>query len=384
MCRLPNHPRARAVAGVLFALVVPACAEQVVAPTTDAHVDGPYADAGPTADGDPYGTLVDAAPDHAPDGPRWPDGFIPAPRNVPSGLLCDIPADYVAQGGDPVNPPCALEIDQLAPPPPAAAPQQLRVVTWNVHFGDHAAGVLLAFAQQPALRDADVIVLQEVPRLDGESDPARINLARELAQALQLNYAFGVEWDRHEVADGGEHGLATLSRYPIGNASLIRHTKVWPGSYYDERQEYGGKATLALDLLVGDRRVRVYNAHFENRDATGAGRATQCGEVLADAALPGQPALQILGGDLNTFLCSPALVDCTQAPFAEAAIQNLLAAGWVDLLPGYDSWTMKGLDLVPMRLDWIFGQGLSPASHAVLQDVRPSDHVPAIATAWIQ
>jgi endonuclease/exonuclease/phosphatase family metal-dependent hydrolase len=326
----------------------------------------------------------DAAADRADAAPAWPEGFALAPRHVPAGLLCDIPADYIARGGDPTNPPCALEVDQLAPPPPGALPTTLSVVSWNVEFGKDTAAVRLAFAQRAELRDADVILLQEVPRGDGKSDPPGVNLARELAQALHRNYAFGVEWDRHEVPAGGEHGLATLSRFPIGNAALIRHTKVWPGSYYDERKEYGGKATLAVDLVVGGQRLRVYNAHFENRDATGLGRAAQCAEVRADAESAGQPARQLLGGDLNTFLCNPALLDCTTAPWAEPLVKELLAAGWVDLLPGYASWTLRGLDLVPLRLDWIFARGLTPTSHAVLQDVRAADHVPLVATTALQ
>jgi len=39
---------------------------------------------------------------------------------------------------------------------------------------------------------------------------------------------------------------------------------------------------------------------------------------------------------------------------------------------------------VPLRLDWIFARGLTPTSHAVLQDVRPADHVPLQATARLE
>ncbi len=312
-------------------------------------------------------------------GGGWPTGFTPTQPNLPPGYLCDIPPDYVQNGGDPVNPPCQLESDQLSDRNRFDVPLSLKIVTWNVEWGKDSVGVSTALLTEPALIDADILLLQEVPRNDKEGYPPNINLARQLAQQLKMNYVFGVEWDRRLDNDQeGEHGLATLSKYPIGNALLIRHTPL--SDFYQEKSHYGGRATLALDLVIGDERVRVYNAHLATRDFTGQGRAVQGDEILADAHLAGQPTVQLLGGDLNTFLCNPLLATCNDPAAAEPVIVNVLNDGWTDLLPTFNSWTQLGLDFFGQRLDWLFAKQVTPALWDVLQDVDPADHRPVIAT----
>ncbi len=372
---------------VVLLVLLTACSSPPASPAPDLAVDAPTPapdlavdarGADRAAADRPRGEPLAAdlgAPDAA-----WPAGFVPAPRNVPSGHLCTIPADYVSKGGDPVHPPCDVEADTFSDLTPSQIPNPLalKVVSWNVEWGRHAAAVESAFVSVPDLIDADVIFLQEVPRDDQESDPPGINLARQLAQVKKLNYVFAVEWDRRLKADqGGEHGVVVLARYPIGNVTQLRHTPLH--DFYAEKQDFGGRMTLGVDLAIGARRVRLYSAHLCTRDYSGAGRAKQGAEILADAALPGQPAAQVLGGDLNTFLCNPLVATCNLPPDAEQVVQDLLAAGWTDLLPGFTSWTQLGVGLLPQRLDWLFGQAVVPKTHAVLQKIKAADHAPVVA-----
>ncbi|MBW2523067.1 MAG: endonuclease/exonuclease/phosphatase family protein, partial [Deltaproteobacteria bacterium] len=300
-------------------------------PTTSVE---PPVDAGGGGTRPEASTTTDAGVDASDGGAGWPEGFVPTPQNVPSGQLCNIPDDYVANGGDPVNPPCELESDRFSDRDRFDVPNALRWATWNVEWGRNADLVLDLLATDPGLGDIDILMLQEVPRHDQEGTVPGINLTREIAQQQQLDYVFAVEWDRRENADeGGEHGLAILSKYPIGNASLIRHTPCY--DHYSEKGHYGGRATLAVDLAIGDRRVRVYDAHYATRDVDGTCRAMQGDEVLADAHLPTQPVVQLLGGDFNTVICTPLLHLCNDPSYAEAVVRALQLDSWTDLLPTF-------------------------------------------------
>jgi hypothetical protein len=166
---------------------------------------------------------VDAGPTDAgeevPPPPPPPPDFDAAPTNVPEGPLCEEP-------DDPARPRCAIEVDNSIARETSGA-RELRIVAWNVRFGAESAAILDALRNNDALR-ADVLLLSEVARADSQSDPVGIHQARDLALALGMNYAFAVEWD-HRYADDyaeprGEHGVAVLSRFPLGELTEIRHT----------------------------------------------------------------------------------------------------------------------------------------------------------------
>ena len=312
----------------------------------------------------------------------WPAGFTPQPQSLPSGYLCTIPADYVTKGGDPVNPPCVVEADRFSDRDHSVAPGSLKVVTWNVEYGKKSAEVQQALTSDADLSDADVLLLQEVPRLDKSSTPQGVNLARQLAQALKMDYVFMVEWDRRlNSTEMGEHGIAILSKYPLGNVVQIRHTALH--DFYGEKKHFGGRATLGADLALGSTRLRIYSAHLCTRDYTGTGRAKQATEIISDTNQPGRPSTQIIGGDFNTFLCNPKLVNCNKAPTAEKVIQNLNTLGWINLTPGFNGWTQAGLGFFLQRLDWLFGKAVTPAAHKVMQSIKAADHVPVIASVTL-
>jgi endonuclease/exonuclease/phosphatase family metal-dependent hydrolase len=341
----------------------------------DAGVDAPVADLDVASDAAASdGISTDVLPDLG----NWPAGFTPQPKNVPTGLLCNIPFDYIDKGGDPVNPPCEVEADSFSTADHTVMPSALKVVTWNIEFGKKSAEVKKALSSDSSLLDADVLLLQEVPRIDKSSTPAKVDLARELAQMLKKNYVFAVEWDRRlEAAGGGEHGLAVLSRFPIGNVALIRHVAVY--DHYSEKKLFGGRATLAVEIVAGGKRLLLYNSHLDTRDLTGLGRAKQGAEILADAKKSGRPTTQVLGGDLNTFICNPQLLTCNKPPAAEPVIQDILKDGWTDLLPSFNGWTQLGVGFFPQRLDWLFARQVTPISGKVLQGIKAADHVPVVA-----
>src|SRR5262249_21239574 len=104
----------------------------------------------------------------------------------------------------------------------------LRAVAWNIQRGarlDDLRHAVLA----PPFADADVFLLSEVDVGLGRS--GNRNVARELAEALGMSYAFGVSYlaltdDFGDDAAGRENtlalsGAAILSRYPMGRVENV-------------------------------------------------------------------------------------------------------------------------------------------------------------------
>lgn len=292
---------------------------------------------------------------------------------VPSGPLTQLPPGYLAAGGDPVRVPHVLEADQFSDRQVHQVPANLRVVAWNVEYGRHTQAVLDQLQSDPELAGADVVLLTEVPRHDPESTPPGVNLAREAAQLLKMDYVLAPSWYRAlEVPGGGEHCTAILSKYPLGNVSHIRLTAAY--DHYSGLKRIGGRHALAADLQIGTRLVRVTAVHLATRDF-GPERALQADEVLADANGPGRPLLQLVGGDFNTWNCSPFRWDCTDPQTAESCLRRFFDSGWVDGTAGFRSFTQVGLGFFPQRLDWLFVRGLLVTPGRAVP-TSAADHLP--------
>ncbi len=354
----------RAAAIGAFACVA-ACGTAVPGPSSSGGDDTPAADA-------PIAPPSDAAPDAV--------VFDEAATFEPTGALCDIPADYVASGGDPYRPPCQIAVGNYRDPVPPKS--SLRVVAWNVEFGNDAATVIAALSNRPELANADLLLLSEVPRQSLTSNPDNIDLAHDLAVALHRSYAFAVEWDRREVAgELGEHGVAVLSRYPIAHPRMLRHAQL--NDWYSEDHLYGGRVSLGVDILVGSTVLSAYVSHFDTRGTGDAGRAQQAAELRADATAQGRPAIVIDGGDFNTWTCNPLVSDCTVAPDAEATVENFLSDGWHNGDGSWNGVTQIGKGFFPQRLDWIFYRGPGGTPGQADANAQGSDHLPVYADIQI-
>jgi endonuclease/exonuclease/phosphatase family metal-dependent hydrolase len=335
------------------------------APSTPAPA-APVAD--PVMSDRPAETLA-TAPATEPACPAAP--FAPLTPFDPDDFLCDI------SGPDPAFPACEIAYGGASDRDPAQVPARLTVVTWNVEFAANHAEVIQTLRETPELAAADFLLLQEVARVDGESDPQWVDQAADIADALGMYFAFATEWDRREVpALGGEHGEAVLSKYPLGNPALVRHLAL--NDWYAEDRVYGGRISLGVDALVGCELVRLYSSHLDTRGIGDAGRAAQGAETRDEADRAGHPPLEIVAGDLNTWLCNPLVSDCGQPGPAEQVVEDYLAAGWADVAPDFDSWTQLGEGFFPQRLDWMFQRGLTDEGWIVLQAADGSDHAPLV------
>lgn len=164
----------------------------------------------------------------------------------------------------------------------AAPTAHLAVVTYNVQRrpGSEVAAAIL---RDPAIRNADVIFLEEVHRVDDAPCSGACEVGRVLG--YHVAYAPGHTQDR------GTDGVAILSRYPIRDPDVIELP------HYDVHWNDGRRIAMAATIVVGDRPVALYAVHLENR-ITVAERRAQLRPVLAHAKARATPV--IIAGDFNT------------------------------------------------------------------------------------
>lgn len=203
----------------------------------------------------------------------------------------------------------------------------VRVVSWNIERGLNFDLIRLAFsdpegfsraAQQPGkpwrdeidrqlrtLQDADIILLNDVDLGTKRTDYR--DIARDLARALGMNYAFGVEFVEVDRLDDlglenvrledpdlaqkmqeelkpdpsrylGIHGNAILSRYPIQNARIVRLPVC---------HDWYGTEKADISKLEQGRRFASNRVFFEriDREVRRGGRMA----LIADLEIPDLP-----------------------------------------------------------------------------------------------
>lgn len=177
-------------------------------------------------------------------------------------------------------------------------PESLGMLVFNMERGVHLDELTDFLKHCPEVYPFDVILANELD--DGCVRSGQKDTTRELAQRLNMNYVFGLEFI--ELANGedakGHHGNAILSRWPIRRAKVVRLPEQY-NWYFDRQKRIGGRLAILAELDVNGKSVGVGTIHLENR-THGDGRAAQMEAILqeADAMFSGMPV--ILGGDLNT------------------------------------------------------------------------------------
>ena len=249
--------------------------------------------------------------------------------------------------------------------------ETFRVVDWNIERGTHLPAILTFLKKCKA----DLIFLQEV---DLNARRTRhLDVAREIAKALQLNFVFGKEFE--ELTQGSKvspayQGQATLSPWPIKNARLVRfreQTTFWEPHWYLPRIEpfqerKGGRMALTADVDISGQTLATYNLHLESKE-NDALRLSQLNEVLADAVAPTRDNPTLIAGDLNLNVSE-----------GEAAIA-LSKAGFRDALglPEVRTRPARRVFDPGRSIDWIFCRGPIRASQPqVHRSVSASDHYP--------
>jgi len=248
-------------------------------------------------------------------------------------------------------------------------PDSLRILSWNIERG----------LQFPKILDflrtiqADLLLLQEVD-LNARRTRGR-DIAWDLAQALNFNYAFGMEFQ--ELSEGtaanpAYHGAATLTPWPISKARIIRfrdQSTFWRPRWFVPdipvfQRRLGGRIALVAETSIRGRKVVSYNVHLESR-GDDALRLRQLNEVLADKSTYADQPVFVIGGDFN--------LDAGAGDVARA----LRDAGFCDAvrLPNRPTTTAHHARVI----DWIFVSDTPDCDGRVHDDIRASDHYPVSA-----
>ena len=253
-------------------------------------------------------------------------------------------------------------------------PDELKVVSWNINRGQHLHGII-EFLSQAA---GDLILLQEADRNARRTHG--VNVAREIARALEMNYVFGCEFQELTQSRKGEpayHGQATLSRFPLTNSRIIRfqhQSDFWRPQWFIPRLPYfqrrlGGRMALVSYLPLSDGNLVLYNIHLESRGDLTL-RCNQLYEIHEDLCRYPVDTPAIVVGDFNFSLCSKQERRLIQSrKFNNPFDQPCCSPSDGSLVNAASS------------IDWILTKGpLTASDPKVHRSVRVSDHFPLTLT----
>ena len=260
-------------------------------------------------------------------------------------------------------------------------PAEITVLAWNVErclFPEKTADHIGQIAPQ-------VVLLSEVD--NGMARTAQRHTTRDVAEALGMTYAFGVEF--HELDLGGPterpfctddfntlgwHGNAILSNVPFQKVAMLRlddHGHWFSGqdgATDPDQPRVGGRMALLAVIASARGPVCFVSTHLES-NAGVAHRHAQFAKIL-DAVHQFAPDMPVMiGGDLNTGNHLPPDFDWQRETLFSLAETE-----------GYSwTYTAEGTTTRPslitphpdrvMKLDWLCGRGLTPQDKGVLTSI---------------
>jgi endonuclease/exonuclease/phosphatase family metal-dependent hydrolase len=231
----------------------------------------------------------------------------------------------------------------------------LRVMTYNIKHGELSS--LDSIANVIKGQAPDLVALQEVDSLTNRS--GKVDQAKRLGELTGMGYTFVPALLSF---DGGQYGLALLSRYPILSSQRVALRSA-------AEQRALGVVEVELDP---QHVITVGVTHF---GTTGASeRSEQADDVKA--ALTGKPGV-VLAGDLNATPGEACITSLKQA-FSDAWTRGGSGNGYTISA----SFPTKRIDYIFLGPSWT-----SPLSAQVVGASSQSDHRPVVASVikpWSQ
>ena len=247
-----------------------------------------------------------------------------------------------------------------APPAQTASSPSVRVLVYNIHAGRDAGGADNLERVATVIREsgADVAMLQEVDR--GTTRSGNVDQVARLASLTGFHAAFGKTLNYQ----GGEYGIAILSRRSIRSDTLLR----LPVNPPQERSGagYEPRGALRATILTSLGEVRVLNTHIDP-SREDFYRLQEARELvrIGDALQVGGSTV-ILGGDLNS---EPE----------SAVIAIFAASGWKD---GWQCGSGNGFTypakLPVKRIDYLLLPPELRCRTARVVESQASDHLPVL------
>lgn len=246
---------------------------------------------------------------------------------------------------------------------------RLSVMSYNIHVG---VGMdkrqdLKRIADVIKLQRCDLVGLQEVDR--GVERTGRVDEIKELARLTGMDYAFAHNLDYQ----GGQYGVAVLSRYPI---LAVDHRR------YANTRERERRGFIRVEVEVKGRRLNFVTTHLDYQHADGRLFETrQLLDALADVRGP-----LVVTGDFNEEPPGGAYELMRRAGFADGWRRGRGPAAAES--PG--AGATYPADKPKKRIDYVFYRGLGEDrppgddedASASVPDTLASDHRPVIVVLW--
>ncbi len=229
----------------------------------------------------------------------------------------------------------------------------MRVISWNIELGLGVERAIDALTAHPDLKDADLILLQEMD----DVGPAQI------ADALGLRSVYRAGCKHDDT--GKPFGNAILARGTIGEETVIRLPHL---------ARFMGMRRIALQSPVtvrplhgqGPHELMVWSVHAEISTLPHRRQVAQYREV-ADRVISARAPRSIVGGDFNT----------ASGRSIRGLVEHMERAGLARLLPaGQQTFHRFGR---PFELDHLFACGFDVVASGVCADHDASDHDPVWA-----
>ncbi|MCA9080893.1 MAG: endonuclease/exonuclease/phosphatase family protein [Planctomycetaceae bacterium] len=242
----------------------------------------------------------------------------------------------------------------------AAPPETLRVLCYNIHYGQGMDGKydIPRLAEAIKQTQPDLVALQEVDV--GVRRSGQVHQARELGRLTGLAVYFGPT----QHYEGGLFGNAVLTNLPCSEI----HIQPLPYTESTAELTTYPRAAIALQLTTpGGFAFRAISTHFQhNVPADRVAEAQAMNELFGRDALP-----TILAGDLNATPEDEPLTILTEC------WTNALDA---DIAPSAPSPNPR------VRIDYILhrGTGLKVRSSEVINEPLASDHRPVLVVFEVQ
>jgi endonuclease/exonuclease/phosphatase family metal-dependent hydrolase len=246
---------------------------------------------------------------------------------------------------------------------PFRAPEPIKILVLNMHAGKDAAGTPNLDGIRALVLQAspDLVLLQEVDR--GTARSGKVDQVTVLGDATRYDTAFAPSLSAY---DGGEYGIAVLSRGGIG----YHLTVPLPVSPVETRAGGSHEPRVALLVFAQVRGSswRLIDTHLDPAD--GPARAQESAQLadLARQQLAGTTNL-VAGGDLNV---------TPDNPVHETIVRAGLHDAWTECGSG-DGFTYPA-DKPGKRIDYLFLSADVHCGTARVLDSAVSDHRPLLVT----
>jgi len=246
--------------------------------------------------------------------------------------------------------------------PVVVPPRTVRVLVYNMHAGKDAAGAdnLARVAALVRHTGADLVLLQEVDRRTRRS--GGVDQPAVLKRLTGHHVAFGKTLDYQ----GGEYGIAVLSRWPIVSDTLVRlpvvPAQARAGGSYEPR------GALRVTVAAPGGVIAVINTHLDpSREDRWRRQEIRTVAALADTTRAGGAPAVLVGGDFNA---------TPESLVQENARRAGLRDAWAACGRG-DGRTYPA-DSAVKRIDYLYLTGGASCTEARVLRSDASDHRPLL------